>query len=198
MRNQVLLVDENDVKVGLMEKRAAHEGVGELHRAISVLIYRPTKFGELEILLQKRSAKKPLWPRYWADTTSTHPMDGESYETSTVRRLKEEMGISILEKDLQLVFKLRYQARYNKELSENEIDGLLVGQWDGKPELNKNEAEDFSWVAWEKLERETKRSPKDFAVWLPLIVQDERILELFNRERREVGYGRRYSWTFAG
>lgn len=194
---KVVLVNEKDKKLGLMGKLEAHQDGGHLHRAVSVLLYRVNGKG-VEVLLQKRGKKKPLWPMFWSNTVCTHPRDGESYEACGVRRLREEMGIDVREIKLRFLFKLLYRSSYNEELSEHELDGVLVGEWNGEPRLVKDEVEDCMWLKWEILNGSVKKKPESFSVWLPRIVQDARIQNLFNRERKEVGYGRRYSWTFAG
>ncbi len=168
---QVVLVDKNDNKVGLMEKLAAHRAPGHLHRAISVLLYRK-KNGKTEVLLQQRGKTKLLWPLYWADTTSTHPRDGESLKACAVRRLKEEMGIEINEQKLRVVFPLVYAAKYNDEFLEQEVDYVLVGQWDGEPKLNKREADDYRWVEWATVKKERVVDADKYAPWLSLIVKE--------------------------
>ena len=53
IKDFVVLVNENDEKIGLMPKLEAHEK-GVLHRAFSVFIFNRNK----ELMLQKRSLKK--------------------------------------------------------------------------------------------------------------------------------------------
>lgn len=176
---EVILVDEKDNKIGLMEKVAAHRTPGRLHRAISVLLYRKND-GKIEALLQQRGRAKPLWPFFWADTTSTHPRNGESLTACAVRRLKEEMGIEIDEEKLRVVRPLVYAARYNEVFSEREVDHILVGEWNGEPKLNKREAEDYQWIELIKLEKDIDASPQKYAPWFMLIVQDKRLHKTIN------------------
>src|SRR5690348_2789846 len=60
----LILVDEADREVGYMSKPRCHEGRGVLHRAFSLLIFND----DGELLLQRRSAAKPLWPHYWSNS----------------------------------------------------------------------------------------------------------------------------------
>ncbi len=167
---QVILVDKNDNQIGLMEKLAAHRGSAYLHRAISVLLYRKKK-RTVEVLLQQRGKAKPLWPLYWADTTSTHPRDGESLTACAVRRLKEEMGIQIEEKKLRVLFPLIYHAKYDENYSEREVDYILIGEWDGVPKINKFEAEKFLWAAWDNIKQNTGGPSTIYAPWFILMFQ---------------------------
>lgn len=178
MGEQVVLIDKNDNKLGLMDKFGAHRNPGKLHRAISVLLWKNSVNGK-KVLIQKRSAKKPLWPLFWSDTCSTHPRDGESYESCAIRRLKEEMGIKINEKVLQLVNKMYYQADYNEELSEHELDGLLVGKYEGDYEPNEDEVSDARWVSWEWLIVDLIKNKDNYVPWFQMMIQDEKIKETF-------------------
>ena len=59
----LILVDEADREIGYLSKTRCHEGEGVLHRAFSLLIFN--EHGEL--LLQRRSAGKRLWPHHWSN-----------------------------------------------------------------------------------------------------------------------------------
>ena len=89
IKDFVVLVNENDEKIGLMPKMEAHEK-GLLHRAFSVFIFNRNK----ELMLQKRSLKKYHSPGLWTNTCCSHQRDGESNINAGMRRLKEEMGFS--------------------------------------------------------------------------------------------------------
>ncbi|MBI3576523.1 isopentenyl-diphosphate Delta-isomerase [Candidatus Gottesmanbacteria bacterium] len=167
---QVVLVDKNDNNIGLMEKLAAHQGSGHLHRAVSVLLYRK-KNGKTEILLQQRSKNKPLWPLYWSNTVCTHPCDGELPINCAVRRLKEEMGITVKPENLRFIFTLLYQAKYNDDLSEHELDNVFVGEWDGEVELNNREVESCRWFAWNELQKNSMEKSQQFTPWFNLLVK---------------------------
>ena len=86
---KLILVDKYDNVLGYKSKAECHEGEGILHRAFSIFIFNDKN----QLLLQKRSAKKLLWPLYWSNSCCSHPRKGENYETATHRRLKEELGL---------------------------------------------------------------------------------------------------------
>ena len=175
---QVVLVDKNGNKLGLMDKLEAHHGNGTLHRAISVVLYR-LRNGKKELLLQQRSKGKPLWPLFWTNTVCTHPRDGESYKTCAVRRLKEEMGIVLKEKSLSFVFRILYQATYNKELSEYELDSVFLGKWDGEYHLVLDEAADARWADWHAVTSDVKKNPNRYTPWFQKIMHQKEIIEYF-------------------
>lgn len=174
MSRDVVLVNDRDDKVGTVDIWNAHRDMGKQHRAISVLLLR--KNGkDVEALLQKRSSKKPLWPLYWSNTCCTHPFDGEGYLECAVRRLREEMGIIVNESEIRELYRFQYQARYNEELAENELDTVITGWFRGGVEPNPDEAADYKWVELEELRRNLEMSPAEFTPWFKKIIEDRRL-----------------------
>ena len=83
----VILVDENDVPVGHMEKLEVHQKA-LLHRAFSIFIFN----SNAEMLLHKRADKKYHSAGLWFNTCCSHPRDQEPVLDAAKRRLQEEMG----------------------------------------------------------------------------------------------------------
>lgn len=171
---KVVVVDEADNRLGVMGIWEAHQGEGVKHRAVSVLLYDEKG----RVLLQKRSGKKPLWPRCWSNTVCTHPYEGESSIDCAVRRLREEMGIEMDKDKLKEVYKLDYQAKYSNELSENEVTTVMVGEYGGEVRPNPDEAEESRWVGWMDLIKEIEKKPEAFTPWFRLIAYDERVRKM--------------------
>ncbi len=69
---QVILVDEKDIALGVMEKMEAHKKA-LLHRAFSVFIFNSRG----ELLLQQRSVNKYHSGGLWTNTCCSHPRPGE-------------------------------------------------------------------------------------------------------------------------
>lgn len=138
----LMLVDSDDVVIGFEEKAAAHRGKGILHRAFSIFLFND----QGEVLLQQRSALKPLWPGYWSNTCCSHPRRGESLTQATKRRLKEELN---LESKLTFLFKFQYHAVFHDIGSEHELCSVFVGSVAGRPlpDFNPTEIADTAWVS---------------------------------------------------
>lgn len=173
-QEQVVLVDENDNQVGLMDKLEAHKGKGTLHRAVSVLLYRK-KNGKTEVLLQQRSKSKPLWPLYWSNTVCTHPRKNETGIDCVVRRLDEELGITISVKNFKFIFKLLYQAKYNEEYSEYELDSVFIGEGDETVNVNQDEVNETKWMEWQDLLNDIHNNQDKYTPWFILMCQDKRL-----------------------
>src|SRR3989344_433383 len=92
--NLVTLVDESDQVIGEMERIEAHNGDAFRHRAISVYLFRRSANGKIELLIQRRAAKKFTGAHQWANTVCGNVWPGESYEACAYRRLQVELNIT--------------------------------------------------------------------------------------------------------
>ncbi|MFH2062015.1 MAG: isopentenyl-diphosphate Delta-isomerase [Candidatus Beckwithbacteria bacterium] len=164
INNKVILVTKDDQVIGQTDLLTAHQGNGQLHRAISVLIFNSKK----ELLIQQRSIKKPLWPLFWTNTCCSHPRPKENYKKAAERRLFEEMGLRL---KLKHFYTHTYQARYNQKLSEHEIDAVFIGTSDDKPKPDKNEIADFKYLSLKNLKKDILDHPKIYTPWFKLIMK---------------------------
>lgn len=163
MEEQVILIDENDNPIGLMEKMEAHEKA-LLHRAFSVFIFN--KKGEL--MLQQRAADKYHSPLLWTNTCCSHQRDGETNIEAGKRRLFEEMGFVT---DLKEVFSFIYKAPFDNGLTEHELDHVMIGYFDGEPNLNKDEAESYKWMTLDAVKADVVNNPNEYTAWFKIIFE---------------------------
>lgn len=163
----VILVDTNDRAIGTMEKLEAHSK-GLLHRAFSIVLFN----NEGKLLLQKRSKNKYHSSGLWTNTCCSHPLPGEKIENAARRRLKEEMGI-----DLQPTFsyKFIYKAELDHGLTEHELDHVFVGNFNGAPDINKKEVEDWKYVDLEWLKADMAKNPSAYTKWFKLMISHPEI-----------------------
>ena len=157
----LILVDSDDQEIGLMDKTLCHEDQGKLHRAFSIFLFNQSG----EVLIQQRATGKPLWGDFWSNTCCSHPRAGESIDSAASRRIEEELGIQA---ELSFIYKFEYQARFNEQLSENELCSVYFGHFDGAPTPNPNEVQSWKWISRESLTKELRENADLYTPWLKL------------------------------
>jgi isopentenyl-diphosphate delta-isomerase len=160
----VILVNENDEPIGLMPKMEAHEKAA-LHRAFSVFILNSNN----EIMLQQRAAQKYHSPLLWTNTTCSHQRAGETNIQAGSRRLMEEMGI---ETELKELFSFIYKAPFDNGLTEHELDHVMIGYYNGEPNINREEAESWKWMGIEEVKEDMRANPDEYTVWFKIIFDE--------------------------
>lgn len=160
----VILVDLEDNAIGQMEKLEAHQK-GVLHRAFSVFIFN----NKLELLLQRRAFGKYHSEGLWTNTCCSHPAPGETVLEAANRRLKEEME---LECQLHTSFSFIYKAELDNNLTEYELDHVVVGFSDETPHINPSEAIAFKWLKLEDIAEDIKKHPEHYTAWFKIILTD--------------------------
>ena len=158
---QVILVNEKDEPIGLMPKLEAHEKAA-LHRAFSVFILNSNN----EIMLQQRAAQKYHSPLLWTNTTCSHQRAGESNLEAGNRRLMEEMGFNA---ELKELFSFIYKAPFDNGLTEHELDHVMIGYYDGEPQINREEAESWKWMGVDDVKQDMQQNPGNYTVWFRII-----------------------------
>lgn len=159
---EVILVDENDKAIGTMEKMEAHRK-GLLHRAFSILVFN----AKGQLLLQKRSWKKYHSGGLWTNTCCSHPLPDEDMEKALRRKLKQEMGIEITPR---FSHKFIYRIDLGNNLTEHEYDHVYIGRYDGEPEINTDEVEEWRFEDLDRLRAVVEERPQDFTYWFRLII----------------------------
>ena len=157
----LIIVDAQDRILGHGTKAELHQGTGTLHRAFSIFLFNDAG----HVLLQQRSADKPLWPEFWSNTCCSHPRRGESYGIATRRRLKEELGV---EAPLRFTHRFRYQAQFSAEGAEHELCSVYVGRIDGDPKPNPQEVSDWQWISPSALDEWLETNPQNLTPWFKL------------------------------
>jgi isopentenyl-diphosphate delta-isomerase len=158
---KVILVNEQDEKIGLMPKQEAHEK-GLLHRAFSVFVFNKNN----ELMLQQRALHKYHSPGLWTNTCCSHQRDGESTLEAGKRRLLEEMGFST---PLKETTSFIYKAPFDNGLTEHELDHILVGNFEGMPNINNEEVASWKWMDLENVKKDIQTNPEMYTAWFKII-----------------------------
>ena len=163
----VVLVDEQDNAIGTMEKLEVHQK-GILHRAFSILLFN----SKGEILLQKRSHLKYHSSSLWTNACCSHPLPNETMQVATRRKLKQEMGIDL---QTEFAYKFIYKANLDKGLTEHECDHVFIGTFDGVPEINREEVEDWKFVNIDALKKDILKNKNAYTYWFRLIMSHDKM-----------------------
>ncbi len=153
----LVLVDEQDNAVGTMEKMEVHQKA-LLHRAFSVFIFNSNG----EMLLQRRALSKYHSGGLWTNACCSHPNPAETPVQAAQRRLFEELGFVT---DVEVVFDFIYKAELDNELTEYEFDHVLVGNYDGKIDINLSEVGDYCYRSMDDIRNELFTHPGKYTAW---------------------------------
>lgn len=164
MKEQVILVDQQDNPIGLMEKIEAHEKA-LLHRAFSVFVFNDKN----ELMLQQRAAEKYHSPLLWTNTCCSHQRDGESNIEAGKRRLQEEMGFSC---ELKEVFSFIYKAPFDNGLTEHEYDHVMIGRFNDEPIVNPEEVVSYKWMPLIEVKNDIENHPEEYTAWFKIIFKE--------------------------
>ncbi len=170
MKNQakekVILVDENNRKIGEEEKIKAHKE-GKLHRAFSIFVFNSKD----ELLLQKRAKAKYHSGGLWSNTCCSHPRPGESDYDAANRRLIEEMGFSC---KLKRLFCFTYKTEFDNGLIEHEYDCVFIGKINESQKISPNpiEVKDYKWISMKELKKDIKENPGNYSYWLKVALKE--------------------------
>jgi isopentenyl-diphosphate delta-isomerase len=157
----LILVDASDAEVGFLDKAAAHDGDGVLHRAFSLFIFNP----EGKLLLQQRAPDKRLWPEFWSNSCCSHPRRGERMDEAVHRRLEQELGMSA---ELHFAYKFEYRAPFGELGTEHELCWVYTGQTDVQPIINTTEIMDWRWIDPAELTEAIAAEPDRYTPWLKM------------------------------
>lgn len=134
---QLVLVDADDVEVGVLGRAACHVPGGMRHRAFSVYLFDDAG----QLLVQRRHATKPLWPGYWSNSVCSHPRPGEPVAAAAERRVREELGVHVA---LTRRFVYEYRADFGVIGTEHEVVHVFVGKV-SPDEVRPNPTEVAAW-----------------------------------------------------
>lgn len=159
----VTLVNSHDQVLGDLDILEAHRHPPQRHRAVSVWLFREGATGQIEVLLQKRSASKPIGAEWWGNAICANVKPDESYEACAHRRLREELGLEGVK--FESVYTFEYRAFGNDAFGEHELDRVFAGwsrseQRPNNPEVSPNpnpdEVSEVRWVDWRGLLNENR------------------------------------------
>ncbi|KAJ1649004.1 isopentenyl-diphosphate delta-isomerase idi1 [Dispira simplex] len=168
MEEKCILIDENDVKVGVETKKNCHLmtniSKGLLHRAFSVFLFDV----EGRLLLQQRADEKITFPGCFTNTCCSHPLnttleveekDALGVRRAAQRKLEHELGIppeEIPVEQFEYLTRIHYLAPSDSVWGEHEIDYILFFQPRERNvtvNVNPNEVQSVRYVTKDELKQ---------------------------------------------
>ncbi|MCL1123851.1 isopentenyl-diphosphate Delta-isomerase [Shewanella surugensis] len=174
LNDLLVTVDNNDVITGYESKLRCHQGLGILHRAFSLFVFN----NERQLLVQQRSALKPLWPLYWSNSVCSHPRKGEPFQEAVNRRLKEEMGVT---SQLTYLYQFEYHEPYLDVGAEHEMCSVYIGKIEQNIKVDPAEVADIEFMSMEEVNRLMIASPERLTPWFKMEWQ-----QLMTQHREDV------------
>jgi isopentenyl-diphosphate delta-isomerase len=177
---RIVIVDPLDQILGEEDKEKCHDGDGILHRGFLAMVFNR----EGELLLTRRSVKKRLWPGFWDGSVASHLFSGEDYVQASIRRLRQELGISV--ENMEYAFKFRYQAGYGSIGTEHEICAVTIVRGVGIESVrpDSDEIAEIRTADLKALIEEVRENGRRYTPWLVLALEHMSERPLQQREER--------------
>lgn len=139
-------------------RKEVHEK-GLWHRAVVLFIINDKN----EVLLQKRSATKKMWPNLWDITAGGHVLSGEFGYQALIREAKEEINLDLTKEELTFI---------GSTISKNSNNGLIDNHFNEfyivrknidikNLTIDKEEVSDLKWISKEELLRKLNNNYED-------------------------------------
>lgn len=142
------LNEKGDYTGHVVSRQEAHE-TGIYHKAVALFIINDKD----EVLLQKRSSTKKLWPNMWDISAGGHVLTEEFGYQAIIRETKEELGI-----ELPIGNIIFLGSSISTNLGENIINNHFNEYYIAKLnvdikniKIDKSEVQDVKWVKKEEI-----------------------------------------------
>lgn len=129
-----VVVNKQDRITGYYARYDCHHNKKLIHRGIGIVLFNDKG----QILLQKRSKNKDLYPGRYTLSASGHVDRGETYSQAAKRELQEELNVTTA---------LKKAKKFLAEMpQETEMDCLFTGKHNGPFYPSKDEVEKVEFV----------------------------------------------------
>ncbi len=137
------VLNERGEYIGKIESRNNCHTKGLWHKAVAMFIIN----SKGQVLLQKRSANKKMWPNMWDITAGGHVLAGEFGFQSIIREAEEELGISLNKNDITFVGS-SISTNVQGDIVNNHFNEFYIVNKDIDETTLKLQEEEVSEVKW--------------------------------------------------
>ena len=151
MDELVDILDENGNYTGQTELKSKAHLLGLFHPTIHVWCY--SKSGK--VLLQQRGRNKDTYPLKWDVSVAGHIGAGESPRLGAIREMKEEIGFSTEQNDLEKISVFKKEVKHSSSLFDREFCHVFLCELDAGITLKKqdSEVEALKWITLEEFKQ---------------------------------------------
>ena len=89
----------------------------------------------------------------------------------------EEMGFTC---HVKRIFSFIYKAELDHELTEHELDHVLIARYNEDPSINPDEVDNFDWKSVDWVAADIKAHPEKYTEWFKIIY--DRFLTYWHNE----------------
>jgi isopentenyl-diphosphate delta-isomerase len=65
-----------------------------------------------------------------------------------------------------------YKAPFDNGLTEHELDHVMVGTYNGTPNINPEEVASYKWMTLEDVKKDVEQNPDEYTAWFKIIFQE--------------------------
>lgn len=184
---ELLCADGN--KLGKIKERNQVHKDGDLHGGSHVWVVRKqndlhdTKNTSYEVLLQKRRKDKDSFPGCYDVSCAGHMTEGETFLSTALRELKEELNIAAEEENLTFLFSQAVEGKYEfhgQPFWNREVNFVYLLSPDVSLDMlayQKEEIESLKWKELDELVREIRDGNPEYCICLREMEQIEAYLK---------------------
>ena len=143
------VLNERGHYLNIKETREKCHKEGLWHKAVAIFVLNSND----EVLLQKRSPNKKMWPNMWDMTAGGHVFSGELGFQAVIRELKEELGINLDKTDITFIGSA-LSTNIKGELTDNHFNEYYIAQKDieiNELILQEDEVTEAKWMSKDEI-----------------------------------------------
>jgi isopentenyl-diphosphate delta-isomerase type 1 len=138
------VLNEKGMYTGKVETREKCHQEGLWHKAVVVFIIN----SKGQVLLQKRSQNKKMWPNMWDITAGGHVLVGEFGFQAIIRETKEELGIELNKNEMTFLGS-SISSNVKGDIINNHFNEYYIVNKEvdeTKLQLQKEEVSEVKWI----------------------------------------------------
>ena len=155
------ILDKNGNKTGEKKERKEVHSKGYWHKGVHIWIINSNK----ELLVQRRSANKDVYPNKLYISVAGHPVSGEDELESIKREFLEEIGIELDTSKLEYLFTFSQEVIENEgKFLDNQFYDVYLIEMDldiHKMQLQEDEVSEVKNIYYKEFEQMIKNKNKD-------------------------------------